>query len=61
MQAAEFTPGCRVALFFAALFVAGAINTAFLPLWFSDHGIGPGAIEIWHLWLNAGSETESNS
>jgi PPP family 3-phenylpropionic acid transporter len=44
LQAAEFTPGCRVALFFAALFVAGAINTAFLPLWFSDHGIGPGAI-----------------
>src|SRR5579863_6457436 len=38
------SPGTRVALFFAALFVAGAINTAFLPLWFADRGIGPGAI-----------------
>jgi len=38
------SPGTRVALFFAALFVAAAINTAFLPLWFADRGIGPGAI-----------------
>jgi PPP family 3-phenylpropionic acid transporter len=37
-------PGTRIALFFAALFVAAAINTAFLPLWFADRGIGPGAI-----------------
>ncbi len=36
--------GTRIALFFAALFVAAAINTAFLPLWFADRGIGPGAI-----------------
>jgi PPP family 3-phenylpropionic acid transporter len=37
-------PGTRVALFFAALFAAAAVNTAFLPLWFADRGIGPGAI-----------------
>ncbi len=36
--------GVRVALFFAALFAAGAINTAFLPLWFADRGLSPGAI-----------------
>jgi len=36
--------GTRVALFFAALFAAAAVNTAFLPLWFADRGIGPGAI-----------------
>ena len=38
------SPGTRIAAFFAALFVAAAINTAFLPLWFADRGIGPGAI-----------------
>ena len=42
--ARALSPGTRVALFFAALFVAAAINTAFLPLWFADRGIGPGAI-----------------
>jgi MFS transporter, PPP family, 3-phenylpropionic acid transporter len=42
--ARKLSPGTRVALFFAALFVAAAINTAFLPLWFADRGIGPGAI-----------------
>lgn len=31
--------GFRVALFFAALFAAAAINTAFLPLWFTDRGL----------------------
>ena len=31
--------GVRVALFFAALFAAAAINTAFLPLWFADRGL----------------------
>ncbi len=34
----------RVAMFFGALFAAAAISTAFLPLWFADRGIGPGAI-----------------
>ncbi len=34
----------RVALFFAALFAAGAINTAFLPLWFADRGLSAAAI-----------------
>jgi PPP family 3-phenylpropionic acid transporter len=38
------SPGTRVATFFAALFIAAAVNTAFLPLWFADRGIGPGAI-----------------
>ena len=36
--------GFRVALFFATLFAAGAINTAFLPLWFADRGLSPIAI-----------------
>ena len=36
--------GVRVALFFAALFSAGAINTAFLPLWFADRGLSAVAI-----------------
>jgi MFS transporter, PPP family, 3-phenylpropionic acid transporter len=36
--------GVRVALFFAALFAAGAINTAFLPLWFADRGLSAVAI-----------------
>ena len=36
--------GVRVALFFAALFAAAAINTAFLPLWFADRGLSPVAI-----------------
>jgi PPP family 3-phenylpropionic acid transporter len=40
----HLSPGVRVALFFAAFFIAGAINTAFLPLWFADRGIDPGAI-----------------
>ena len=31
--------GVRVALFFAALFSAAAISTAFLPLWFADRGL----------------------
>jgi len=31
--------GVRVALFFATLFAAGAVNTAFLPLWFADRGL----------------------
>ena len=38
------SPGARVALFFAALFVAAAINAAFLPLWFADRGLTPGQI-----------------
>ena len=37
-------PGTRVATFFGALFIAAAISTAFLPLWFADRGIGLGAI-----------------
>jgi PPP family 3-phenylpropionic acid transporter len=36
--------GVRIALFFAALFAAGAINTAFLPLWFADRGLSAVAI-----------------
>jgi PPP family 3-phenylpropionic acid transporter len=36
--------GFRVALFFATLFAAGAINTAFLPLWFADRGLSATAI-----------------
>ena len=36
--------GFRVALFFAALFAAAAINTAFLPLWFADRGLTAVAI-----------------
>jgi PPP family 3-phenylpropionic acid transporter len=36
--------GVRVALFFAALFSASAINTAFLPLWFADRGLNATAI-----------------
>jgi MFS transporter, PPP family, 3-phenylpropionic acid transporter len=36
--------GIRVALFFATLFAAGAINTAFLPLWFADRGLSATAI-----------------
>ena len=36
--------GVRVALFFAALFAASAINTAFLPLWFADRGLSAAAI-----------------
>ena len=36
--------GIRVALFFAALFSASAINTAFLPLWFADRGVSATAI-----------------
>ena len=36
--------GVRVALFFAALFSAAAINTAFLPLWFADRGLSATAI-----------------
>lgn len=33
-----------MALFFAALFIAAAINVAFLPLWFADRGLTPGQI-----------------
>src|ERR1700719_3776848 len=36
--------GVRVALFFAALFSAAAINAAFLPLWFADRGLSAIAI-----------------
>ena len=36
--------GVRVALFFAALFSAAAISTAFLPLWFADRGLSAVAI-----------------
>jgi PPP family 3-phenylpropionic acid transporter len=36
--------GVRVALFFAALFSAAAINAAFLPLWFADRGLNAAAI-----------------
>jgi PPP family 3-phenylpropionic acid transporter len=36
--------GVRVALFFAALFAAAAVNTAFLPLWFADRGLSAVAI-----------------
>ena len=36
--------GVRVALFFAALFAASAVNTAFLPLWFADRGLSAAAI-----------------
>ena len=38
------SPGTRIALFFAAIFAAGAIGGAFLPLWFADRGLSPAAI-----------------
>ncbi|HVC59510.1 MAG TPA: MFS transporter [Acetobacteraceae bacterium] len=36
--------GTRVALFFAAIFAAGAVNGSFLPLFFADRGLSPEAI-----------------
>ena len=36
--------GTRVALFFAAIFTAGAVSAGFLPLWFADRGMTPGEI-----------------
>ena len=36
--------GVPVALFFAALFSAAAVNAAFLPLWFADRGLNAVAI-----------------
>ncbi len=36
--------GTRVALFFAAIFTAGAVNGGFLPLFFADRGLSPEAI-----------------
>ena len=36
--------GTRVALFFAAIFAAGAVNGGFLPLFFADRGLSPEAI-----------------
>jgi PPP family 3-phenylpropionic acid transporter len=36
--------GTRVALFFAAIFAAGAVNAGFLPLFLADHGLTPQAI-----------------
>ena len=36
--------GTRVALFFAAIFTAGAVTSGFLPLWFADRGMTPDLI-----------------
>jgi len=36
--------GTRVALFFAAIFTAGAVSGGFLPLFFADRGLSPEAI-----------------
>jgi len=36
--------GPRVGLFLAAFFAAGAITTAYLPLWFADHGLSSAEI-----------------
>ncbi len=36
--------GLRVGLFLAAFFAAGAINTAYLPLWFADRGLSSAEI-----------------
>jgi PPP family 3-phenylpropionic acid transporter len=36
--------GTRVALFFAAIFAAGAVSGGFLPLFFADRGLSPEAI-----------------
>jgi PPP family 3-phenylpropionic acid transporter len=36
--------GTRVALFFAAIFAAGAVSGGFLPLFFADRGMSPEAI-----------------
>jgi MFS transporter, PPP family, 3-phenylpropionic acid transporter len=36
--------GTRIALFFAAIFAAGAVNGGFLPLFFADRGLSPQAI-----------------
>jgi len=38
------SPGTRVALFFAAIFAAGAVSGSFLPLFFADRGLSPEAI-----------------
>lgn len=36
--------GSRVGLFLAAFFAAGAVLTAYLPLWLADRGLGPAVI-----------------
>ncbi len=36
--------GTRVALFFAAIFGAGAVSSGFLPLFFADRGLSPESI-----------------
>jgi PPP family 3-phenylpropionic acid transporter len=36
--------GTRIALFFAAIFAAGAVSGSFLPLFFADRGLSPEAI-----------------
>jgi PPP family 3-phenylpropionic acid transporter len=36
----------RVGLVLAAIFAAGAVSTAYLPLWFTDRGLTPGQIGL---------------
>ncbi|MGI4952128.1 MAG: MFS transporter [Janthinobacterium lividum] len=36
----------RVGLVLAAIFAAGAVSTAYLPLWFTDQGLTPGQIGL---------------
>ena len=40
------TDTARVGLVIAAFFAAGAVNTAWLPLWFADHGLSPAEIGL---------------
>lgn len=40
------TESARVGLVVAALFAAGAVNSAWLPLWFADRGLTPGEIGL---------------
>ncbi len=38
--------GARVGFVLAAFFAAGAVNSAYLPLWFADHGLTPAQIGL---------------
>src|SRR4051794_39926719 len=40
------TDKVRVGLVLAAFFAAGAVSTAYLPLWFADRGLTPGEIGL---------------
>jgi len=40
----KFGDGQRVGLFLATFFAAGAVTTAYLPVWFADHGLSSAEI-----------------